>query len=207
MRHAHGVRMASHAALSHVQLECRKWIPDAATVTYKGSPDARKLIWENEMGEGATPCRFNVLLTTYELIMKDKQRLKKFQYRYIIIDEGHRMKNAASKLSATLLQYESQHRVLLTGTPPHTPTTRRAMRTPCAFHGCAVGAYRGGVPWACRARAVRVPCAAHAHTVCVQARRCRTRSPSCGRCSTSCCRRSSRPQTLSNSGSPRRSPT
>ena len=27
------------------------------------------------------------------------------------------MKNAASKLSATLLQYEAQHRVLLTGTP------------------------------------------------------------------------------------------
>ena len=27
------------------------------------------------------------------------------------------MKNAASKLSATLLQYESQHRILLTGTP------------------------------------------------------------------------------------------
>ena len=27
------------------------------------------------------------------------------------------MKNAASKLSATLLQYDSQHRVLLTGTP------------------------------------------------------------------------------------------
>ena len=69
------------------------------------------------MGEGAAPCRFNVLLTTYELVMKDKMRLKKFKYRYIIIDEGHRMKNAASKLSATLLQYESQHRVLLTGTP------------------------------------------------------------------------------------------
>ncbi|EOD26156.1 hypothetical protein EMIHUDRAFT_48728, partial [Emiliania huxleyi CCMP1516] len=50
-------------------------------------------------------------------IMKDKQRLKRFAYQYIIIDEGHRMKNAASKLSATLMQYESAHRVLLTGTP------------------------------------------------------------------------------------------
>ena len=133
------------AVLSNWQLECRKWIPDAVTVTYKGSPDARKAIWESEMAEGAMPCRFNVLLTTYELIMKDRQRLKKFKYRcvtprrpprclpvctqaarlcthahptrYIIIDEGHRMKNAASKLSATLLQYDSQHRVLLTGTP------------------------------------------------------------------------------------------
>jgi SNF2 family DNA or RNA helicase len=60
---------------------------------------------------------FNVLLTTYELVMKDKQRLKRFHYKYIVIDEGHRMKNAASKLSATLMQYEAQHRILLTGTP------------------------------------------------------------------------------------------
>lgn len=60
---------------------------------------------------------FNVVLTTYELVMKDKARLKKWQYTYIIIDEGHRMKNAASKLSATLLQYEAGHRILLTGTP------------------------------------------------------------------------------------------
>ena len=71
------------AVLSNWQLECRKWIPDAVTVTYKGSPDARKAIWEGEMAEGATPCRFNVLLTTYELIMKDRQRLKKFKYRCV----------------------------------------------------------------------------------------------------------------------------
>ena len=105
------------AVLSNWELECRKWIPDATTVAYKGSPDTRKIIWEQELNQGATPLPFNVLLTTYELIMKDKQRLKKFKYRYIIIDEGHRMKNAAGKLAAVLQQYESQHRILLTGTP------------------------------------------------------------------------------------------
>ena len=60
---------------------------------------------------------FNVVLTTYELVMKDRARLKKWKYSYIIIDEGHRMLNAASKLSATLMQYEAAHRILLTGTP------------------------------------------------------------------------------------------
>jgi len=49
--------------------------------------------------------------------MKDRLRLKKWTYQYIIIDEGHRMKNAASKLASTLLQYEAAHRILLTGTP------------------------------------------------------------------------------------------
>jgi len=63
----------------------------------------RKEIYERELHEGrmledGSP-PVNVLVTTYELTMKDKQRLKRFRYEYIIIDEGHRMKNAASKLS------------------------------------------------------------------------------------------------------------
>ena len=106
------------ATLSNWQLEMRKWAPAINLVAYKGSPDVRREIYDSQLvnwGEG--PPRFNVLLTTYELVMKDKQRLKRFQYAYIVVDEGHRMKNAASKLSATLLQYEAAHRLLLTGTP------------------------------------------------------------------------------------------
>ena len=54
--------------------------------------------------DSTAPAPFHVVLTTYELVMKDRLRLKKWKYAYIIIDEGHRMKNAASKLSATLMQ-------------------------------------------------------------------------------------------------------
>ena len=34
--------------------------------------------------------RFNVLLTTYEFIMRDKKDLKKLNWEYVIVDEGHR---------------------------------------------------------------------------------------------------------------------
>ena len=64
-----------------------------------------------------TQPNFNVLLTTYELIMKDRIRLRSGSMRTLSSSEGHRMKNAASKLSATLLQYDAAHRILLTGTP------------------------------------------------------------------------------------------
>jgi len=107
------------ATLSNWQLEFGRWCPDAKVVVYKGSPDTRKELYETDMGgkaETAAP-PFHVLLTTYELIMKDRLRLKRWSYSYIIIDEGHRMKNAASKLSAALLQYDATHRILLTGTP------------------------------------------------------------------------------------------
>ena len=61
---------------------------------------------------------FNVLLTTYEYIIKDKSSLRKISWQYAIVDEGHRMKNAASKFAKTLsTQYTTKYRVLLTGTP------------------------------------------------------------------------------------------
>ena len=61
---------------------------------------------------------FNVLLTTYEYIIKDKSSLRKLHWEYAIVDEGHRMKNAQSKFAVTLgTMYHTKHRVLLTGTP------------------------------------------------------------------------------------------
>jgi SNF2 family DNA or RNA helicase len=63
--------------------------------------------------------KFNVLLTTYEYLMNkhDRPKLSKIQWHYIIIDEGHRIKNASCKLNADLKLYRSSHRILLTGTP------------------------------------------------------------------------------------------
>lgn len=62
-------------------------------------------------------CRFNVCLTSYEFVMIDKADLKKIEWDYIIIDEGHRIKNRNGKLSCDLKKYLSRHRLLLTGTP------------------------------------------------------------------------------------------
>uniref|UniRef100_A0AAZ3SNA4 Transcription activator BRG1 n=1 Tax=Oncorhynchus tshawytscha TaxID=74940 RepID=A0AAZ3SNA4_ONCTS len=62
--------------------------------------------------------KFNVLLTTYEYIIKDKQVLAKIRWKYMIVDEGHRMKNHHCKLTQVLnTHYLAPRRVLLTGTP------------------------------------------------------------------------------------------
>ena len=61
---------------------------------------------------------FNVVLTTYEYIMRDRAVLRKVEWQYIIVDEGHRMKNANSKFAQTLGNlYTAKRRLLLTGTP------------------------------------------------------------------------------------------
>lgn len=95
-------------------MEFEKWAPSVVKVVFKGKPAVRKSLYDNRIAHG----RFNVVLTTYEYIMKDKNMLAKIKWNYIIIDEGHRMKNHGCKLSAIFSQYySSRHRLLLTGTP------------------------------------------------------------------------------------------
>eukprot|EP01127_Copromyxa_protea_P012501 TRINITY_DN3273_c1_g1_i1.p1 TRINITY_DN3273_c1_g1~~TRINITY_DN3273_c1_g1_i1.p1 ORF type:complete len:1118 (-),score=262.66 TRINITY_DN3273_c1_g1_i1:18-3371(-) len=94
--------------------ELEKWTPSLVKVVYKGSPAVRKKIYQQSIQSG----KFNVLLTTYEYIMKDKAFLSKRMWKYVIIDEGHRMKNHSCKLAVILQKhYKSQHRLILTGTP------------------------------------------------------------------------------------------
>lgn len=101
------------STLTNWNLEFEKWAPSVSRIVYKGPPNARKqqqqaIRWGN----------FQVLLTTYEYIIKDRPILSKVKWNHMIVDEGHRMKNAQSKLSSTLTQYYmSRYRLILTGTP------------------------------------------------------------------------------------------
>ena len=94
--------------------EFHKWCPSARLVVYKGTPGQRKELFRDQVRNG----QFNVLLTTYEYIIRDKSSLRKIEWQYAIVDEGHRMKNAQSKFAVTLgTQYTTHNRILLTGTP------------------------------------------------------------------------------------------
>ncbi|KAJ5182752.1 hypothetical protein N7492_000368 [Penicillium capsulatum] len=101
------------STLTNWNIEFEKWAPSITKVVYKGPPNARKqqqqqIRWGN----------FQVLLTTYEYIIKDRPILSKIKWTHMIVDEGHRMKNSSSKLSSTLSTYYScRYRLILTGTP------------------------------------------------------------------------------------------
>ena len=101
------------STLTNWNLEFEKWAPSVSRIVYKGPPNARKTQQE-KIRQG----RFQVLLTTYEYIIKDRPILSKIKWFHMIIDEGHRMKNANSKLSATISNYyNTRFRLILTGTP------------------------------------------------------------------------------------------
>lgn len=56
-------------------------------------------------------------MTSHDFLMRDAARLKSVRWHYIIIDEGHRLKNAKCKLNNELRAYSAAHRLLLTGCP------------------------------------------------------------------------------------------
>uniref|UniRef100_A0A671S5C9 SWI/SNF related, matrix associated, actin dependent regulator of chromatin, subfamily a, member 4 n=1 Tax=Sinocyclocheilus anshuiensis TaxID=1608454 RepID=A0A671S5C9_9TELE len=101
------------STLSNWVYEFDKWAPSVVKVSYKGSPAARRAFLPI-LRSG----KFNVLITTYEYVIKDKQVLAKLRWKYMIVDEGHRMKNHHCKLTQVLnTHYLAPRRVLLTGTP------------------------------------------------------------------------------------------
>ncbi|CAO3608853.1 unnamed protein product [Cunninghamella blakesleeana] len=101
------------STLPNWTLEFEKWAPSITKIVYKGNPQVRRTLQANiRYGD------FQVLLTTFEYIIKDRPILSKIKWAYMIMDEGHRMKNTNSKLTVVLRQYYStRYRLILTGTP------------------------------------------------------------------------------------------
>jgi superfamily II DNA or RNA helicase len=101
------------------------WAPHLNVVEYHGSAKARATIRQYEWYASGSKefCKhrrvfkFNVLLTNYEMVMADSSHLRGVPWEVLIVDEGHRLKNAGSKLFTLLNTFSFEHRVLLTGTP------------------------------------------------------------------------------------------
>eukprot|EP00957_Ditylum_brightwellii_P148387 11297208-Ditylum_brightwellii.AAC.1 len=63
------------------------------------------------------PRAWDVCVTTYEVCNTEKKTLGKFAWKYLVIDEAHRLKNEASMSSQTVRQFSTSHHLLLTATP------------------------------------------------------------------------------------------
>ena len=101
------------SVLLNWDLEFKKWLPGFKVITYFGSQKERK---EKRRGWSA-PNAFHVCVTSYNLAINDQRIFKRVKWKYIILDEAHNIKNWMSQRWQTLLQFKSDNRLLLTGTP------------------------------------------------------------------------------------------
>jgi SWI/SNF-related matrix-associated actin-dependent regulator of chromatin subfamily A member 5 len=107
------------STLSNWMNEIARWCPTLRAIRFHGTKDERARLVEEELRPGAKDSErdWDVLVTTYEVANMEKRALQKFAWRYLIIDEAHRLKNEASLFSQTVRSLNMQHRLLLTGTP------------------------------------------------------------------------------------------
>lgn len=93
--------------------EFKRWCPGFKILTYYGSAKARKGLrvgW-SKMNS------FHVCITSYQLVVQDASAFRRKQWYYMILDEAHNIKNFKSQRWQTLLNFNAQRRLLLTGTP------------------------------------------------------------------------------------------
>ena len=108
------------STLSNWVREITRCCPKFSAVMYHGNVDERAVIRKTQLSRPHQVSSFlpyPIVVTSYELIINDKRYLGKFDWKYIIVDEGHRLKNLDCKLIRKLKEYSSQNRLLLTGTP------------------------------------------------------------------------------------------
>ena len=87
---------------------------------------------------------FPVVLTTYEIVMRDRPYLEQYRWGFIVVDEGHRLKNFECRLMRELKSLPVSGRMVLTGTPlhvrlirsfsPSTPLTACRTTSPSSGH-------------------------------------------------------------------------
>mmetsp|Transcript_20097 Transcript_20097/g.31905 ORF Transcript_20097/g.31905 Transcript_20097/m.31905 type:complete len:837 (-) Transcript_20097:1991-4501(-) len=99
--------------------EFAKWTPFLNVITYIGNPQSRETIRDYEFYQKGRKkdYRMNVLITTYDLVMKDKSYLGSVSWKYLMVDEAHRLKDCNSKLYEILNGFKTANRLLITGTP------------------------------------------------------------------------------------------
>jgi len=96
--------------------EFEKWTPSMPVMLYHGDKKERERLRKTRLRNPGT-ADFPIMVTSYEICMNDRKYLTSFGWQFIIIDEGHRIKNLDCRLIRELQQFQSANRLLITGTP------------------------------------------------------------------------------------------
>lgn len=94
----------------HWYYEIQKYTDTLRPVLYTGNSRERARL----LGKLQS---YDVVITSYEVVRNDISNLEGHQWLYCILDEGHVIKNAKTKLTKAVKSVQAVHRLILSGTP------------------------------------------------------------------------------------------
>ena len=108
--------IAPKSTISNWMAEFARWCPSLRAVSFIGlKPERQEL--KKTLFSYSKGARWDVCVTSYEMVLLEQNVFNKFNWRYFVIDEAQRIKNECSKLSGAVRKMRSTNRLLLTGTP------------------------------------------------------------------------------------------
>lgn len=90
--------------------EFKKFAPSLKVVMVNKSPSEREEIIKDYK-------KYDILITTYNLVKRDLESYKKIFFHYVILDEAQNIKNPSSQNAKSVKELKSKNRFALTGTP------------------------------------------------------------------------------------------
>ncbi|ESS33363.1 SWI2/SNF2 SRCAP/Ino80 [Toxoplasma gondii VEG] len=90
-----------------------KFCPGFKVLVYFGSAQERA----KKRTGWSRPYAFHVCIASYSTVVKDAQIFRRKKWYSLVLDEAQNIKNFHSRRWQTLLTFNTQHRLLLTGTP------------------------------------------------------------------------------------------
>ncbi|XP_062153976.1 ATP-dependent DNA helicase DDM1 [Alnus glutinosa] len=109
--------IAPLSTLSNWTNEISRFVPSMNVVIYHGNKNQRDEIRRKHMPRKIGP-KFPIVVTSYEVALNDSRTfLRHYNWKYLVIDEGHRLKNTKCKLTRELKCLPVENKLLLTGTP------------------------------------------------------------------------------------------
>ncbi len=95
------------------QREAERFTPDLVFYEYFGNQRTKELNIFDE---------YDLILTTYGVLLRDIEKLREYSFHYVILDELQFIKNPLAKTSKAARLLKSDHRLVLTGTPVENST-------------------------------------------------------------------------------------
>ena len=100
--------VAPTSLMGNWRRETEKFAPDLRVIVLHGAERAEHF---------ESLHNYDLLLTTYALLLRDLEIHEQNNYHYLILDEAQAIKNPATKQARAVCQVQATHKLCLTGTP------------------------------------------------------------------------------------------